>query len=759
MKGKLVLSILGLMFALILVSMVTAQGQPNRPPPPTEMKFVRLLPSFLTGQPLRFAQSTWTQTNGPYLPGGNASALAAHPLRADLVLAAVGPGSQESFSMAPSHVYRTTNGGADWTAVYTAPSGLSSLAFTGTIAYAGGFWGIHTSADSGLNWTHVFIMDDGWVPVIFGLAADPQTPSRAFAAGSVITVTDGTSVQFQATLHRTTDGGTNWTRVYTYTSELNAFESFMAALVHPVTSSLVLATYQNGLMLPEDQIESVILRSAAGGDPNTWTPVYTAANTLFTSLTFNPAMPDRIYATGYAIPFDGGMNLYRSDDAGENWTAVVTDGSAGEDLVASADGSTLFGTSYRSGVVTGTAEGDIWSSGVWAPGPGAPIALTLDSNASPEKLYVGLMIGGVFTSTNGAASFSEANNGIEELAVGPNVAVHPSEPDIVFAAWAWCSYFGFRTADAGDNWNQIEGTPHMIIFAFKPDAPDIMLGGGCNNCSASLLRSTDGGLNWTEVYTSPYVGGEWPDCGPGNSEIRSVTFARGQTSRAYAVGMEQTGPPTDTVEALFLRSTDGGLNWVRAYTWDFGWPGLQVVAADPMDANIVYAGGGGCPPGEDCQALFYKSKDGGENWSPILTTTDASYFVSLVIDYWNPLALYVADSNERIWKSSDGGENWTVIHEPGADGLPSGSALALDPWVPSILYVASTQHVIRSEDGGENFTYFGRLYEISGPPSLAIGNDPSGTIQRLYAGSLGVWRYDQTPPGSRIYLPLVLKNY
>lgn len=760
MKGKLLLSILGLIFSLILVSMVTAQAQAGLPPPPSEMKFAGPLPPLLTGEPLHSASNntSWTQTNGPYIPGGQASALAAHPTTANLALAAVGPGSQQQAWMAPSHVYRTTDGGAHWTAVYTAPYGLSCLAFTDTIAYAGGLLGIHTSTDSGVNWTHVFTMDNGWMPLLFGLAANPQTPTTAFAAGTVITATESGTL-YQATLHRTTDGGVNWTRVLTNTYDLNEFDSFEAVLVHPITDTIVLATYQNGLMLPEDQVESVILRSASGGDPGTWTAVLTVTDTLFTSLAFNPTMPDRIYATGYAIPFDGGMNLYRSDDAGENWTPVVTDGSAGQGLVVSADGSTLFGTSYRLGVVTGTAEGDIWSSGVWVPGPGWPQALTLDSNASPEKLYVGLMMGGVFTSTDGAASFSEANNGIEEMAVGLNLALHPSNPEIAFAAPSWCSS-GSRTADAGDNWNRVEGTPNMIVFAFKPDAPDIMLGGGCNNCGASLLRSTDGGVNWTGVYTSPYVGGEWPDCGPGNSEIRSVTFARRQTNRTYAVGWEQTGPPTDTVEALLLRSTDGGQNWVRAYTWDLGWqPGLQMVAADPMDANVVYAGGGGCPPEEECQALLYKSSDGGVNWSPILTRTDTSYFASLVIDYWNPLVLYVADSNERVWKSSDGGENWGVIHESGWNDLPSGSALALDPWVPSILYVASTQHVIRSKDGGENFAYFGRLYELSGSPSLAIGNDASGTLQRLYAGSLGVWRYEQQPPGSRLCLPLVQKNY
>ena len=138
---------MGLIFVLILVSMVTAQGEGGQPPPVSGMRFAGPLPPLPTGQP---PPSTWTQTNGPYISGGQASALAAHPSTADLVLAAVGPGSQEwFFSMAPFHIYRTTDGGANWTAVCTAPSGLSSLAFTDTIAYAGGLWGSTTAPTPG----------------------------------------------------------------------------------------------------------------------------------------------------------------------------------------------------------------------------------------------------------------------------------------------------------------------------------------------------------------------------------------------------------------------------------------------------------------------------------------------------------------------------------------------------------------------------------------------------------------------------------
>lgn len=696
----------------------------------------------------RLLNGAWTPTNGPYMPGGRAGALAAHPITPGLALAVVGPGNQGFLSSVPaSHIYRTGDGGANWTQVYTAPSefmSLNSLAFTGSTAYAGG-QGVVRSTDAGLNWSAVFTQDEG-LPAILGVAVNSQDPATAFAAGAVITgMEPGLSPQFQATVHRTADGGANWSRVYTYTSP-NAWSFFWSTLVHPVTPTLVLATYQNGLRLPPEQFQSVILRSASGGDPGTWTPVFTATDTVFTSLAFNPATPDRFYATGLRIPHDGGANLYRSDDAGLTWTAVITDGSAGMGLVVSADGSTLFGASYRSGVVTSTSAGLAWSGGVWPPGAGAPIALALGPAASPEKLYVGLEIGGAFTSTDGAASFTEANDGISELAVSPNLAVHPGDPDTVFTA-PWGAWFGWRTTDGGGTWNRVENTPHMIAFAFNPDEPEIVLGAATNDCGPSILRSADGGLNWSEVYTSPYVDGVWPDCGPGDSNIRALSFARSLTRTVYAVGREMTGPPTDTVEALFLRSSDGGLSWTRIYTWAMSdWPGLQVMAADPVSPNVVYAGGGDCPPTQPCEAMLWKSADAGASWALILTTTKASYFSSLVIDYQKPNVLYAAGDSRRVYRSTDGGSTWALIHREGQNDLPCGSALALDPAVPSILYVASTDHIIRSDDGGDTFNYFGRLWgeDLGGQASLVISNRADGTEQKLYAGVTGVWVYTQT---------------
>lgn len=761
MKVRLIVCVLGSVCALMLASAVMAQGAVSGGPPgPGNAGLSGAIPLLAAKAPAGAAQ-TWIQTNGPYLPGGWASALAAHPSTADLVLAGVGPavspGWEEGGMWAPSHIYRTTDGGANWTAVHPVSSSVAALAFTGTVAYAGGMPGVHVSTDSGLNWTHPFTRDQGWFPIVWGLAADPQTPSTAFAAGAVVSGTEQGPLLTRATLHRTTDTGDHWTRVYTYTSGLDALEAFMAALVHPVTPSITLATYNNGLWLPGDQVESVIVRSTSSGDAGTWTSVLSTTDTLFTSLAYNPATPDRIYAAGYHLPYAGGMNLYRSDDAGETWSPVVADGSAGEGLVASGDGSTLFGTSYRSGVVTGTAAGDVWSSGVWPPGPGAPTALTLDTNVSPEKLYVGLEAGGVLTSTDGAQSFDRANNGIEETVIGLNVAAHPEDLDVAFCAPSWCGV-AFQTADAGEHWVRVEHVPNMIVFAFEPDHPEVMLGGGCNNCGASLLRSTNGGVDWTDVYTSPYVTGEWPDCGEGNSDIRAVTFAPSNTSSAYAVGMETTGPPTDTLEAVFLRSTDGGLNWERKKTWDMNWPGLYALAVNPKDANEVYVGGGSCDE-VGCEAKLLKSINCGLEWSPILTDTQGYYFQSLAIDHWNPDVVYATDGDQRVWRTTDGASNWEIIHQRGWNDLPSGSALALDPWVPSILYVASTQYVIRSEDGGDSFQYFGQLGEVQGVPSLAIANQPNGDLQMLYAGSLGIWRYEQPPAWVTVYLPLTLKQY
>lgn len=162
---------------------------------------------------------------------------------------------------------------------------------------------------------------------------------------------------------------------------------------------------------------------------------------------------------------------------------------------------------------------------------------------------------------------------------------------------------------------------------------------------------------------------------------------------------------------------------------------------------------------QECAGNLYRTTDGGQSWTSVFTSTGA--IRSLAIDRWNPSIVYAGDANYKVYKSTDGGDNWDVIlAAPQQEGGPSsGDLLAIDPHVPSYLYLAGMGWVGRSTDGGDTWEDLNaRLPQSIYPTAFAL--DSSTITQTLYlGGGGGVWVYSQPWPGSMVYLPLVLKGY
>jgi|GEM_PF-4029187 photosystem II stability/assembly factor-like uncharacterized protein len=117
--------------------------------------------------------------------------------------------------------------------------------------------------------------------------------------------------------------------------------------------------------------------------------------------------------------------------------------------------------------------------------------------------------------------------------------------------------------------------------------------------SAKIVRTTNGGLSWSQVYSmqSPYPAFD-------------IKFLNPMTG--WAAGGDPYGTPLYTEYCMILKTTNGGINWVLQYSDDWG-PHFNTVAiADSM--NVFAAASGVGSGGFVSTGRLLKTGNGGLNW-------------------------------------------------------------------------------------------------------------------------------------------------
>lgn len=178
---------------------------------------------------------------------------------------------------------------------------------------------------------------------------------------------------------------------------------------------------------------------------------------------------------------------------------------------------------------------------------------------------------------------------------------------------------------------------------------------------------------------------------------------------AYALGccVDLAGLSTPGM----LKTTDGGRSW-RALKYPGFRYGALTLEVDPLDPDIVYAGGFDDSPGRSCTA--WRSMDGGEAWSCIAPT--GLDFAGLAIDPRDQRILYGLFNGE-IYRSEDRGTSWTK----GAEGNALMSRIEVDPVQADRLY-AYGNGLLRSDDGGR--TWSPKLLPLPGGYLFGFVVDP-----------------------------------
>ncbi len=280
----------------------------------------------------------------------------------------------------------------------------------------------------------------------------------------------------------------------------------------------------------------------------------------------------------------------------------------------------------------------------------------LPGDPTGNSWIIGSAGGGIWKTTNSGGSWANKTPDLANLATSV-IALSESNPNVLYAGTGEGFNFSsaikgdgiFKSTDAGESWTQLSSTAGDVRFQninaiiVDPLNPDILL--TCSNgfppFASDILKSTDGGTTWTEVYNggtriqqiiadptdfniqyasinnafsikgilkSTDAGDTWVLIGNGilaDGRI-SIAISPVNTQRLYAVGesLLNASPnfnaATDPLPSEIFFSDDGGENWLvlgeedRSKSPD--WLGGQgffgnSIQAHPFDKDIVYTGG------------------------------------------------------------------------------------------------------------------------------------------------------------------------
>lgn len=186
--------------------------------------------------------------------------------------------------------------------------------------------------------------------------------------------------------------------------------------------------------------------------------------------------------------------------------------------------------------------------------------------------------------------------------------------------------------------------------------------------------------------------------------------------------------------ALFVPSIFPAIAGINSWTrydenlaTNFSFPLPLALAINPSNASQVFIG----KRSQAATGNVYRTGDGGATWTNVFT--HQYEVLDIAIDPSTPSTLYVGTDNSissgaGLYKSTDSGNTWALKNLGLVNAIPGGFSrkIAVDPLASSRVYVAMSDGVFKSENGGEVWT----LIDTPTAPKSAetIALDSNGTM-------------------------------
>jgi photosystem II stability/assembly factor-like uncharacterized protein len=310
--------------------------------------------------------------------------------------------------------------------------------------------------------------------------------------------------------------------------------------------------------------------------------------------------------------------------------------------------------------------------------------------SQPSVVYAGAAFG-TFRSTDGGITWKEVFDRTQRAVRALELHIAPSDPNTVYAVGVpW-----WRTTDGGATWDRLEGLnmgPNSALV-HPTIASTVYMGN-----SSTLFKSTDSGYSWSVLLEPPPL------------------------HNADALVMDPTNLDTLYVGSWdgVRRSLNGGITWSGYNEGLYFGRGVTQLSFS-ADGSALFAG-------LWHHGVYRRPRDG--QWAERNRGLIASDIRALVVAPSKGNVIYSIANNQGVAKSRNGGASWEWAGLRGV-GLDYYS-LAVHPRNHRIVYAGAHTGVYRTSDGGKSWKR--KLVTPSIVTTVAIA--PSNP-RIVYVGTIG----------------------